>query len=137
MNAPLPHFISRTSASKPAASFFESIDAVIRSTDSTVAVTSRIAYNRLSAGAISSVCPTIAQPTVLTVFLKSSMLGCDSYPGIESNLSKVPPVCPSPLPETIGTNPPHAAREGASNKETQSPTPPVECLSIIGPAKSH
>ena len=43
MNAPLPVLTSRTSASSPAASFFDRIDAVISGTDSTVAVTSRMA----------------------------------------------------------------------------------------------
>ncbi len=43
MNAPDPHLMSRISASSPAASFFDRIEAVIRSIDSTVAVTSRMA----------------------------------------------------------------------------------------------
>ena len=42
MKAPFPAFTSRTKACNPAASFFDSIDAVISGTDSTVAVTSRI-----------------------------------------------------------------------------------------------
>jgi hypothetical protein len=40
MNAPDPHFISKTKPSKPAASFFDNIEAVIRSKLSTVDVTS-------------------------------------------------------------------------------------------------
>ena len=51
------------------------------------------------------------------------------YPGIESNLSNVPPVCPRPLPEIIGTNNPQAAKIGARITLVLSPTPPVECLS--------
>ncbi len=43
MKAPDPHFTSSTSASSPAASFFDRIEAVIRSMLSTVPVTSRIA----------------------------------------------------------------------------------------------
>ena len=43
MKAPLPTFTSRTSAPSPAASFLDRIEAVMRSTDSTVAVTSRTA----------------------------------------------------------------------------------------------
>ena len=43
MNAPLPDFTSMTSASRPAAIFFDRIDAVMSGTDSTVPVTSRIA----------------------------------------------------------------------------------------------
>ncbi len=55
---------------------------------------------------------------------------------MESNLSSVPPVWPSPRPEIIGTKTPQAARIGASMSETLSPTPPVECLSTTGPFKS-
>ena len=43
MKAPEPTFTSMTRASSPAASFFERIDAVMSGTESTVAVTSRIA----------------------------------------------------------------------------------------------
>ena len=43
MNAPDPHFTSSTSPSSPAASFFDRIDAVMRSMLSTVPDTSRIA----------------------------------------------------------------------------------------------
>ena len=43
MNAPLPNFTSIANPSSPAASFFDRIDAVMSGTDSTVAVTSRIA----------------------------------------------------------------------------------------------
>ena len=41
-----------------------------------------------------------------------------------------------PRPAIMGTNPPHAASNGANKKETVSPTPPVECLSKIGPFKA-
>ena len=43
MKAPEPTWTSRISASRPAASFFDRIEAVMRSIDSTVPVTSRIA----------------------------------------------------------------------------------------------
>ena len=43
MKAPEPNFTSMTRPSSPAASFFDRIDAVMRSIDSTVAVTSRMA----------------------------------------------------------------------------------------------
>ena len=43
MNAPFPNFTSIANPSSPAASFFDRIDAVMSGTDSTVAVTSRIA----------------------------------------------------------------------------------------------
>ena len=55
-------------------------------------------------------------------------------PGIDSSLSSVPPVWPSPRPDTIGTATPHAATAGASGIEILSPTPPVECLSILARA---
>src|ERR1041384_5829175 len=44
----------------------------------------------------------------------------------------VPPVWPSPRPLIIGTARPAAATIGASSRLTLSPTPPVECLSILG-----
>ncbi len=43
MKEPLPSLTSSTSDRSPAASFFDRIDAVISGTESTVAVTSRIA----------------------------------------------------------------------------------------------
>ena len=68
INAPFPILTSRTKPSKPAASFFERMEAVIRSILSTVEVISRMAYSRLSAGAIPSPAPTMAQPTLATIF---------------------------------------------------------------------
>ena len=65
-NAPLPNFTSRIRDCTPAASFLDRIEAVIRSMLSTVPVTSRIAYSRRSAGAMSPVAPTMAHPTSLT-----------------------------------------------------------------------
>ena len=53
-------------------------------------------------------------------------------PGMLSSLSSVPPVIPSPRPETIGTHRPSQARRGARTSETLSPMPPVECLSTFG-----
>ena len=50
MKAPLPTLTSSTSDCSPAASFFDRIEAVISGTDSTVAVTSRIAVETLVGG---------------------------------------------------------------------------------------
>ena len=55
-------------------------------------------------------------------------------PGIDSSLSSVPPVCPSPRPDIIGTYAPHAAASGASTIDSLSPTPPVLCLSTGTPS---
>ena len=77
----------------------------------------------------------MAQPVVWTTFRKWAGLGFRLYPGILASLSSVPPVCPRPRPEIMGTCAPHAASIGASIRLTQSPTPPVECLSITGPCK--
>jgi len=52
-------------------------------------------------------------------------------PGMASDLSKVPPVWPSPLPEIFGTMIPSSAIRGAMMKEVLSPIPPLECLSMI------
>ena len=57
-------------------------------------------------------------------------------PGIDSILSKVPPVCPKPLPLILAILAPHEATKGPKIKETLSPTPPVECLSIFKPGIS-
>jgi hypothetical protein len=53
-------------------------------------------------------------------------------------LSSVPPVWPSPRPDSCGTATPNAATSGASGSVILSPTPPVECLSTVrlpSPAK--
>ena len=126
---PLPTFTSSTKDERPLAIFFERIDDVIKGKDSTVPTISLIEYNFLSAGAKLEVWPIIAQPTSFTTFLKVSKSGFVLYPGIESNLSRVPPVWPKPLPEIIGTYSPQAASIGANITLVLSPTPPVECLS--------
>src|SRR2546430_17341077 len=51
---------------------------------------------------------------------------------MRQSLSAVPPVIPSPRPEIIGTQTSSQASSGARTSETLSPTPPVECLSILG-----
>ena len=48
----------------------------------------------------------------------------------------MPPVWPRPRPEIIGTKTPQAAASGASTRLVLSPTPPVECLSTLGPGSS-
>ncbi len=106
---------------------------VISGIDSTVAVTSLRAYISLSAGAISFVCPANTVPTFLRILLYSFRVRFVLNPLIESSLSRVPPVCPNPLPEIIGTYNPAAATIGAIIKEVLSPTPPVECLSTFTP----
>ena len=46
-------------------------------------------------------------------------------------------MCPSPRPEIMGTLTPQAAASAASGSETLSPTPPVECLSILAPGMAE
>ena len=75
MNAPEPALTSMTSASSPAASFFDRIEATISGIDSTVAVASRSAYSRLSAGASPAVWPMIAQPAAATAARSSATSG--------------------------------------------------------------
>ena len=137
INAPLPHFTSNTNPCNPAANFFDRIEAVIKSKLSTVPVTSRTAYKRRSAGAISPVAPAMTQPAVDKMASKCGLSNCVRRPGIASNLSNVPPVWPNPRPDIIGTTTPAAAKSGARISETQSPIPPVECLSKIGASKSQ
>ncbi len=71
------------------------------------------------------------KPTSFTISLNSFSDRFVRNPGIDSSLSKVPPVCPNPLPEIMGTLQPQAATIGARTKLTLSPTPPVECLSTV------
>ena len=129
-NAPLPFFTSSTRPFSPSASFFDMMLAEIRGIDSTVAVTSRSAYSLRSAGAISAVGPMSAQPSFCTCAFASASERLVRKPGIASSLSSVPPVWPSPRPDIIGTATPQAATRGPSTRETLSPTPPVECLSM-------
>ena len=134
MNAPRPTVTSSTSPSRSTASFLLIIDAAISGMLSTVAVASRSAYNTRSAGASVSVGPTTQHPTVSRTRRISWGVRLVRKPGIDSSLSSVPPVCPSPRPDTIGTTTPHAAARGAKTSEVLSPTPPVLCLSTLGAA---
>ncbi len=54
-------------------------------------------------------------------------------PGIDSSLSKVPPVWPKPLPDIFAILPPHAATRGPRMRVVVSATPPVLCLSTLIP----
>ncbi len=132
MNAPPPALTSITSASREAANFLLRMLAVISGTDSTVPVTSRIAYRRRSAGAIRGLAATINAPTSRRTLEDASVSRSVRKPGIDSSLSSVPPVRPSPRPLIIGTSTPQAAKSGARTSETLSPSPPVLCLSTRG-----
>ena len=133
MNAPSPHLTSRSSAVLPSASFLLMIEAEMRGTLSTVPVTSRKAYSALSAGTSDAVCPMMLVPTVRSASLNSSTDRPTRNPGIDSSLSSVPPVCPSPRPDIFGTMTPQDAASGASAIDTLSPTPPVLCLPTFTP----
>ncbi len=113
MKAPDPTFTSRTSAPVPSAIFLLMIDDAMSGMASTVPVTSRSAYSFLSAGARSS---PAAQMTAPMSRARRSISSADSgarQPEIDSSLSSVPPVCPSPRPDSCGTAAPHAATVGA------------------------
>ena len=71
ISAPEPLFTSSTIARVPAASFLDSTDDTISGSESTVPVTSRRAYSRLSAGARCALCPATAQPTRCTIDMNS------------------------------------------------------------------
>ena len=97
MKAALPHLTSRTSVAS-CGFFFEIIEAVISGILSIVSVTSRMAYSSPSAGAIASFWAAIQQPINCPAFVAD----CEQLkPGIDSNLSIVPPVWPKPLPATL------------------------------------
>ena len=64
--------------------------------------------------------------------LIASFIGISTlYPVIDSSLSIVPPVKPSPLPLILHTPTPREATIGKTIRVTLSPTPPVECLSTM------
>ena len=132
MNAPLPTLTSRTSAPVPSAIFLLMIDEAINGIASTVPVTSRSAYSFLSAGTRPACAAQMTAPTSSSWVIISTLLSSARQPGIDSSLSSVPPVDPSPRPESCGTATPQAATNGARGKVILSPTPPVECLSAVG-----
>ena len=133
MKAPEPVFTSRTMASLPPAIFLLITLAAMSGTLSTVAVTSRRAYSFLSAGTRSAVCPAIAHPMWLTCSMNWSAESSVRNPGMASSLSMVPPVWPSPRPDSFATGAPQAATRGMRTSEVLSPTPPVLCLSTFTP----
>ena len=61
--------------------------------------------------------------------MNSSLPSSTRKPGIDSSLSSVPPVWPSPRPLILANGTPHAATIGPITIDALSPTPPVECLS--------
>jgi len=132
MNAPLPTLISRTSAEVPLATFLAMMLAAIRPSFSIVAVTSRKAYSTRSAGTSRSLWLTTATPMRSSWRRNSPCGSCTRKPGMDSSLSSVPPVWPSPRPDIFPNTAPHAATKGASTSVTLSPTPPLECLSSTG-----
>ena len=132
MNAPLPTLTSSTNASVPSAIFLLMIDEAISGIDSTVPVTSRSAYSLRSAGASDGVVAQMTAPTSRSWATIRAVERSARQPGIDSSLSSVPPVWPSPRPESCGTAAPQAATSGASGNVMRSPTPPVECLSANG-----
>ena len=71
-------------------------------------------------------------PSAPSIARISSPVRSARQPGMDSSLSKVPPVCPSPRPDSWGTLTPKTATSGASGRVILSPTPPVECLSAVG-----
>ena len=138
-NAPLPTLMSSTSPVRSSASFFDMMLAAMSGMDSTVPVTSRSAYSLRSAGTRCRVCPIMTQPSLSTWVRASCRERSVRNPVIASSLSRVPPVCPRPRPEIIGTASPRHAAMGARRSEVLSPTPPIECLSTRGlayPVKS-
>ena len=68
-------------------------------------------------------------PTSRSCATISSVVSSTRKPGIDSSLSSVPPVCPSPRPLIFPNGTPQAATIGPTAIDVLSPTPPVECLS--------
>ena len=72
---------------------------------------------------------------LLTCLAKRSPLIAILKPGMDSNLSSVPPVWPKPRPLSFAKVAPQAATIGPKTKDVLSPTPPVLCLSTFTPFK--
>src|SRR5450759_4619604 len=85
-----------------------------------------------SAGTMRSLWLTTATPMRSSCRTNSPCGSCTRKPGIDSSLSTVPPVCPSPRPDILPKTAPLVAACGASTSVTLSPTPPLECLSSTG-----
>lgn len=77
--------------------------------------------------------PMTESPASRTIWKNRSRSTEVRKPGIDSSLSIVPPVCPSPRPLILATGAPHAATTGATISVVLSPTPPVLCLSTLIP----
>jgi hypothetical protein len=92
MKAPEPILTSSTRAPVPSAIFLLMIEDAIRGTDSTVPVTSRNAYSFLSAGARPEPAAQMTAPTSSSWRSISALLSVACQPGIDSSLSRVPPV---------------------------------------------
>ena len=135
INAPAPYLTSSTITSLPPAIFLLITDAAMSGALSTVAVTSRSAYRRLSAGTSDFVCPATHTPTRLTIPTNASAGRSVRSPGMLSSLSIVPPVKPSPRPDSFATRTPQsaAATSGQAISVVLSPMPPVLCLSALTP----
>eukprot|EP00042_Codosiga_hollandica_P048945 m.559474 g.559474 ORF g.559474 m.559474 type:complete len:332 (+) comp57774_c0_seq1:107-1102(+) len=92
MKAALPTFTSSTRELSPSATFFETIEELMSGMDSTVDVISRIAYRILSPGTSVFVWPTMQQPTLAMICDICATLCSTLKPGMDSSLSRVPPV---------------------------------------------
>ena len=103
IKAPEPYFTSSRIQSAFIASFLLMILAHIRGILSTVAVAFLSSYIFLSAGHIFLLCDIIENPVLLTMPINSEKSSSVLYPFMLSSLSIVPPVCPNPLPDILGT----------------------------------
>ena len=133
IKAPEPYFTSRSIQSAETANFLLIILEHISGMLSTVPVEFLRAYIFLSAGQRFSFCEIIEKPVLFTIDINSSSDISVRYPSILSSLSIVPPVCPRPLPDILGTYTPHAPTAGPIIRLVLSPTPPVLCLSTVIP----
>lgn len=129
MNAEVPHFMSITKQSRSSANFFDKIEDVINEISFVVSVTSLSEYNFWSAGTNYFVYPPIMWLMLSNWAYISSSPKKTLYPGIDYNLSSVPPVWPRPLPAIIGLINPNSTSKGDNIIEDFSPIPPEACLS--------
>ena len=117
MKAPVPTFTSSTSEPVPSAIFLLMIDEAISGIASTVPVDVPKGVGASWSARRQSVAGRADQPRRPTRAARTSLRwrGRPAKPGIDSSLSRVPPVWPSPRPDGWGyVATPHAATSGAS-----------------------
>ena len=116
MKAPEPTLTSSTSPSRSSASFLLRMLAAMSGMESTVAVTSRSAYSRRSAGSISSVCPRMHTPSAASWARASASERSERKPGMAGELVERAAGVPEPA---AGHHRDHHAAGGHQRRQAE------------------